>query len=1027
MRVTRFLFAIGLAALAVFGLLRLHFDVEVLNLLPSELPAVQGLRIHQEHFADARELILTIQAENPDHAELAASLIAEQLRLATNLVSQVLWQPPWQEHPGLAAELIAWLWFNQPPETFSQLTNRLAPDHLENAFAAARHTLTTSLSPADIARLTYDPLGLTQLPDAVAGAAPQFGEGQEVFSSTDGTFRIVFVHAAYPLSSYVESRRWLAAVQEHVNRARALPDMPDVEIGCTGGPAFVAEISSSMQGDLTKSVGGTMIVIVLLFWWAHRRVMPLLWLLVLLAVILAGTLAIGGLLLGNINVVSIGFAAILLGLAVDYALVLYHEALDTPDAPVSTVRRTVVRSIAWSAVTTAAAFSMLNFGGLPGLAQLGSLVAIGVVLASIVMLSWYLPPLAGRLKQHSAARNKDSDHATAKRSIAPWIATATVAAVSILVLAFERPVLDHTTSSLRPRHSGAYTAMEQIQSNLVSRAEPDWLLVSGTDESRLAARLDAVKPVLARALDRNEIVGFSLPDALVPRIEHQRANQSIAAVLADRRDAIHRAATAAGFTEDATVFTRNILDAWRRAAESTPPFWPTNAVSDWILDKALVRTTNGIFALGLVTSLTNNPADPNASSWTRDLPREGVWLAGWQRIGSDLLDVVKRDLWRVVIPVFLIVFVSLWFAFRSLREVLLSFATLLFSGLALSALMAFTGWSWNLLNMLAVPLLFGVGVDYTIHMQLALRRHNGNIAAARRTTGRALFLCAGTTIAGFGSNALSNNAGLASLGLVCASGIAIAFFSAVFLLPAWWRAFASRGARAERSSSRRQTLSAPSSLYRPEFWRLGFFVVRLIPRFLCVPLARCFALAYWVLARERREVVIENLLPPCNGDRAAAVRTARSCTGNSPSRSSISGVTKRASPCSTCLAKAKAGNTSPAPAPPARAFSSSRPTLETGSSAAHGSRATASPSRSSPSPNPAKTSPNCAKPPARAGISKRSSSAAIRSPFSKSSKASNPAPPSRSSWIALPHPRPSPWNCSDAPSPRPSPLPNWRA
>jgi hypothetical protein len=46
-----------------------------------------------------------------------------------------------------------------------------------------------------------------------------------------------------------------------------------------------------------------------------------------------GTLALGGLILGAINVVSMGFAAILLGLAVDYAVVHYQEALAYPLFP----------------------------------------------------------------------------------------------------------------------------------------------------------------------------------------------------------------------------------------------------------------------------------------------------------------------------------------------------------------------------------------------------------------------------------------------------------------------------------------------------------------------------------------------------------------------------------------------------------------------------------------------------------------------------------------------------------------------
>jgi predicted RND superfamily exporter protein len=95
-----------------------------------------------------------------------------------------------------------------------------------------------------------------------------------------------------------------------------------------------------------------------------------------------------------------------------------------------------------------------------------------------------------------------------------------------------------------------------------------------------------------------------------------------------------------------------------------------------------------------------------------------------------------------------------------------------------------------LLNLMAVPLILGTGVDYSIFMQSALRRHHGDLRLAYVAVGRALLLCGGTAIAGFGSLAWSSNAGMASLGQVCAVGIAGNMLLAVFLLPAWWKAAA---------------------------------------------------------------------------------------------------------------------------------------------------------------------------------------------------------------------------------------------
>src|ERR1043166_5284340 len=180
---------------AIIGLSRLRFDVEIFDLLPPDIPAVKGLKIYQEHFANAQELIIAVKSTRAEEAETAARTLADHLRPHTNLVTRGTWEPPWLEHPDQAAELIAYLWFNQLPETFKELRARIAPEKLNATLQNTREALATSLSPREIARLSYDPFGLTQLPESAAGSASSFAQGQEMFGSKDGTFRIVFVQA----------------------------------------------------------------------------------------------------------------------------------------------------------------------------------------------------------------------------------------------------------------------------------------------------------------------------------------------------------------------------------------------------------------------------------------------------------------------------------------------------------------------------------------------------------------------------------------------------------------------------------------------------------------------------------------------------------------------------------------------------------------------------------------------------------------------------------------------------------------
>ena len=862
-----------------FGLARLRFNLEVLDLLPANVPAVQGVKLYQQKFSNSRELILTVNAPDRELATQAARAIADKLRADTNLVADITWQPPWLEHPEQTSELIAHLWFNQPPQEFASLADRLTETNLPAVLAATREELATTLSPAEIVRLSYDPFGLTRLPESVISAAPGFGQGDEVFSSPDGRFRILFVRAREELAGYLECSAWLAAVRSTVDSSA----LPGVSVGYTGRPAFVAEIAASMQRDIITSVLGTAIIIAILFWLAHRRWKPMLWLLTLLALILAGTLALGGLIFGAINVVSMGFAAILLGLAVDYAVVHYQEALAHPDLTIPQVRDAIAPSIFWAAATTIGAFMVLNFGGLPGLAQLGSLVAIGVALSASVMIFAFLPPLFPERMQpfrSSAFSRPEAEEApeglkeglqtrtaNAPRTTVPFILTATLMLGCAAVLLSGFPELDASSTALQPRGSQAYAALEAVQKNLSQNREPLWLIIAGRNESEVARRLDAALPALEAGVSNQTLASFTLPSALWPRLENQIANRATSARLVAEREAFRSAARAGGFSNEAFGLTDGLLDSWQSAAASTSVFWPTNRLCSWILDKLTVREATNVYAVGFLFPSTNGVNLVALRELDKQLPREGVWLGSWSMLGGAMLEVVKQNLWKLVLPMIVLVLVSLWLAFRRLTEIFLSLGVLLLSGLILLTAMRALAWSWNPLNLMALPLIIGTGVDYSLFMQLALRRHHGDLRLAHRSVGRALLLCGGTAIAGFGSLGLSSNAGMASLGQVCAVGVAANMLLSIYLLPPWWKVLS--GGSSHLPSRK------PSSLYSARIWSLGLMLIRRLPRTLTTALARALGRIYWHWAVERREVVIQNFLPVLKGDRRAAVAAAK--------------------------------------------------------------------------------------------------------------------------------------------------------
>jgi len=872
---------VPIVILVLVGFGRLRIDVDVLNLLPPDLGPVQGLKLYQRHFANARELIITVRAAEPVDAERFAGALAAALRRETNLVTGAVWQPPWMEHPEDAGEIAAWLWFNQPPEVFDALASRLAPDRLPALLAEARETLATSMSPMDVARRAFDPYDLLNLPglDSIQGASAD--QGGRMFASPDGKLRIIFVQARPALEGYRACADWLAAVRATAEEVRrADPAGAGLVVRFTGRPAFVAEIAAGMQRDLSGSITGTAVIIALLFWLVHRRWLPMAWLLTLLALILVATLGLGGLIFGAVNVISLGFAAVLLGLAVDYAVVHYQEALAHPALSVPEIRRAIAPSILWAAITTISAFLVLNAGGLPGLAQLGSLVAVGVALAALVMVIAFLPPLFRHRLQPPeglpAARWRDFliPPAPARTTLAPaprgrgdrvaWITTACLVLGAGLVVSVKRPGLDRTAAALKPAPTEAEAALDELTAQAGIPRDPLWVVFSGADEARVQTGLARAEGELRQAVSNEWISGFLLPTVLWPHPEWQAANRPAARRIGGLDAMLAGAAAQAGFATNALVLTHRMLGTWSEAGAASSVVWPRNELSRWLIDRFAARGPEGWLALGLVYPATNSVVPASLDLLAGRLVPCGARLSGWEMLGAATLQRVRARFWFLVLPMVALVLLSLWLAFRQWAGVLLGLLVLGLGGLCLLALMSLAGWSWNLLNLMGVPLILGTGVDYTIFIQLALRRHNGDAVAVHRSVGRALLLCGTTAVVGFGSLIWSGSPGMAGLGRVCAVGIAANMLISIYLLPAWWARLGARRA------------AAPSALYSAAWWRLALTLSRCLPGGLLRSACRLAGAIYCAVEPGRRAIVVENLLPVLANDRQPAARAARS-------------------------------------------------------------------------------------------------------------------------------------------------------
>lgn len=755
-----------LAALVALGLSRIRFDVDILKLLPANLPQVEGLALFLERFARPDELVVTVEAPDAPAAESAARQAADLLRARPDLARRVVDAPPWEQESGDVAELVAYLLLNQPSGTVDALIERLSSTGAPTAAAAAAERLRESFSPEDLALASYDPFGLGA--DLLASGVASRDFGSE-FVSADGTFRVIYLEAPPLSGGYRGTVDWVRGVRA------ALAAVP-ATVGVTGEPAFVADISSTMEWDMKSSAFVTLAVIALLFWLAYRRIRPLALLLALLGLTFVIALGLAGVLLSELTMIGVGFASILIGLSVDYGYLIHEKSRQAP-ASRSALRRVAVQNIVWTAGTTAAAFFALNLSRLPGLSQLGNLVGIGVLVGAGVMLLAFTP-LAWRWRPAEPPPRRLPFEKLARPGA--WFTAVLVAILLATLVIKGPPPMDFSAESLRPRESGAYASLDRLAAKLGNDPAMLNLVVTGRDETETLARLRSAEDHLRAAQAAGDVRSFQTALPLCPDPAAQRANQPRLAALAAGIPRLEQTLADAGFTPEAFAFTRSVLNHWAAWAERPLPVWPEGEAARWILR----RVASDNVALGLV-----HPAPGREDAVVARVQAPGTWLVSWPQLGRELERAVPGELLRLALGLGGIVLLLLFAAFRSVRELAVLVVTMALVFASLVGAMSLLGLSWNLFNLAAVLLLLGTGIDYALLLLLAAHRNGGDMRAAQAQVGLLITLCAASAVAGFGTIGWANHRGLASLGITCALGLALDALISIFLLPVLWRAF----------------------------------------------------------------------------------------------------------------------------------------------------------------------------------------------------------------------------------------------
>ncbi len=647
-----------------------------------------------------------------------------------------------------------------------------------------------------------------------------------------GPYRFVLVHPALeygalqPGGAATEAIREVAAKLEFVRSGAA-------HVRITGSVALAdEEFATVAQGALLGTVGSGLLVVVWLVLAVRswRLILPILLTLVLGLMLTTGFAAIA---VGTLNLISVAFAILFVGIAVDFTIqfsVRYRELrLHEPalgDALAATSAQ-VGPQVMVAAAAAAAGFLAFVPTDFRGVAELGLIAGVGMVIAFACTI-FFLPAAIAVFRPRPEPAEigfaaGDRVEAALFRARRPVLAVFAVLAVAggLLMprLAFDSDPL-HTKD---PHTEAMRTLSDLMDQPLTNPYSVDILTPNQAAADALAARIDKLPLVsstmtlssfvpqdqpakLAMIADAAQLLAATLaprspaapvrPDDL--RMAAQTARRQIEHALPSLKPddplvAIHADLAQLETASDATLMAANgaltrflplQLSRLRLALAARPVTAadiPAEISRDWIGGDGRAR----VQALAKPAAHGSAGLERFVASVRSIAPEAG----GSAATIVETADTIVGAFRQAAISALLAIGIILALVQRRLLDVALVMVPLLLSACLTIVLAVLLPLPLNFANIIALPLLLGVGVSFNIYFVMNWRA--GHTRFLGTATARAILFSALTTGTAFGSLALSRHPGTASMGALLLLSLGSTLAVTLLFLPTLLRTLSS--------------------------------------------------------------------------------------------------------------------------------------------------------------------------------------------------------------------------------------------
>lgn len=840
-----FLVSVLAVAVATGLITRLHFDADVLNLLPKHDPKIQHFLEAMERFGGVDYLLVAVRVpedEPPEPYELLVDRLGKRLEGLPE-IGGVDYQIRAPEELIERVYPKAVLFLDE--EGREELAEHVSPEGIEMRVRELRRFLTTPQSLALEELVKIDPFGLAEILlgriEATRGdLAVDWTSGY--YLSKDHRMLLLLAQPVKPPQDTEFDGQLVDAVQAEVDAVlgewnemvdggsgfRAPPPAPEVALG--GSYLTALDDYNLIRGDMVRNIVTSTALVLALFLLAFRRLGPLLYAIAPLACGLVLTFGFAAVTVGTLSSATSGTAALLIGLGIDFVIVSYGRYVEERrrgrdmEEGLATMAATSGRAVVVGAVTTAATFFAFLVTDFTGLRQMGFLTGTGILFCMLAVL-FQLPALIAWGEHRHLRRDTQPNLYLHSFGTGPLMRFAirrprtSLVIGALLTLAAGAAALglefEEGMKTMRPEKGNRGIEVGgEVARHFDSGFDAMMLMIKGASLDDIFERSEAAVRGARRLVDDGVVLGYSGLTTLMPSPERQRraiewleqGEKSGRLDMARITRDFHAALAEEGLR--AEPFAHG-LELFGQALSVQEPIAPDVLAADPETAKLLHRYLQRVEGdAGWVSVVYLYPAH---NRWRRAPPPQAVALA--KELGPDVVltgpnvvnqrmrQRVRRDAVVAAVLGFLLVAGLLWLDFRSLRDALLSLLPLLVGLVWMLGAMDAVGLPMNFMNVFVTTMIIGIGVDYGVHAVHRYREVNehghGDLGRGLVETGKAIVVASLSTVVGFGSLATSRYPGLRSTGIVAVFGALATALVAITLLPAYL------ALREQRSESRK--------------------------------------------------------------------------------------------------------------------------------------------------------------------------------------------------------------------------------